>query len=157
SVATLQLRFMAQPPIADRDTAPPLASSPGTPKGTNRCLEHRCGRDRWKASEASPRLSCLRDTSRPACEQRYAASRARAAPYYRQGASDRSRGTNARKQGERTALLTDSLAPLRRSLGRGAIRGDGRAGRRSCGALCRSSDARVGGETCRTWIAELSA
>jgi putative transposase len=39
-------------PIADRDAAPPLASTPDRPRDTNRYRARRCGRDRWKAPEA---------------------------------------------------------------------------------------------------------
>src|SRR3954462_11553319 len=46
---------MASPPIADRDAAPLLPSTPGRPRDTNRCRVHRHGRGRWRAPEVAAR------------------------------------------------------------------------------------------------------
>src|SRR6185437_13005799 len=59
NVATLPAVFMALPPIADRDAAPLLPSTPGRPRDTSRCRVHRRGRGRWRAPEVAARRSYL--------------------------------------------------------------------------------------------------
>src|SRR5262245_58183998 len=103
SAATLLLGFMAWAPTADRDAAPPLASTPDRLRDTNRCHARRCGRDRWKAPEAVARCQSPRDTSRGACVPRtYAGSRARAVRSDRLGVVAQSPETIARRPGGRT-------------------------------------------------------